>query len=220
MKIKFIKFNKLNPMNKGFFIFILIIMLVILFLMPSIFALGITPGRTTIDFSPNLEREVQFSVVNTENKDMNIAFSVEGVLADYITINNNVASFTSLEKSKSFNYNLKLPRGLSPGLHKANIIALELPPGVENSGTIIQATVSVVTQVYVFVPYPGKYIEASLDIVNKENTNEVNFYIPFISRGEEKINSVKAVIDIYKENEKIASLNSNELSAESKERKE
>ena len=199
---------------------IVMMMLIILFYVSPIVALGVTPGRTTLDFAPNLERDVEFSILNTEKKDMNAAFSVEGDLKDYVTIDADVVSFSSTEESKSFKYKLRLPNGLSPGLHTADIITLELPPETNDPGMVIKATVSVVTQWYVYVPYPGKYIESSLDIVTKEETNVVNFYLPFISRGDESIASVKSIIDIYKGSEKITSINTNELSVSSGERKE
>ena len=207
--------------NKFNFLKTFMIFLILIFLMQNLLALGVTPGRTTIDFSPNLEREVKFTIINTENKDMNVAFSVDGELAKYIEIQKDIVTFDSSEYSKDFKYKLTLPRGLTPGLHKARVVALELPPNLEESGTVLVATVSVVTQVYVHVPYPGKYIEASLDIVNsKEINNLINFYIPFISRGKEAIEKVNATIDVYKNQEKISSLITDSLSVNAGQRRE
>ncbi len=209
---RFIEVN--NMKNK------ILILILGLFMISNVLALGITPGRTTIDFEPNLVRDVKFSIVNTESKDMDIAFSVEGALADYISISSDVASIGSDEGSKEFGYTLTLPRGLAPGLHKADVIALEVPRGGAEDGTVVRATVSVVTQVYVYVPYPGKFLEASLDIVSKDEENTIDFYVPFISRGEESVLSIKGAIDIYKGDEKIFSLDTNELSASVGDRKE
>ena len=53
--------------------FLLVILFVGLFLIPNILALGITPGRTTMDFSANVESlnsVVKFNVVNTDKKDL------------------------------------------------------------------------------------------------------------------------------------------------------
>ena len=191
-------------------IFVFAILFCLIFVQ-GVSALGITPGRTSVDFSPNLEREVTFSVVNTESKDIDIAFSVEGDLTNYINISNEVVSFSAGESSKSFKYSLKLPTSLSPGIHKAKIIATELAEDLDGD-MVIKATVSVATQIYVSVPYPGKFVEANFNIVTFEDTDAVNFYVPFISRGEEIIESVDAVVDIYKRDEKIGSLNTTELS--------
>ena len=208
--------------SKYFTIFALIILfLLFIFVFSStVLSLGVTPGRTNIDFSKNAEREVSFSVVNTENKNMNVAFTVEGELLQYISISKEVVPFTSEETSKDFTYKIKLPGSLEPGLHKAEIIITELPEDINDPGMLVKATVSVATQVYVYVPYPGKYIESVLDIVNKEDSNEINFYIPLVSRGSEKINSVKGTIDIYKGEEKITTINTSEQSISPGERKE
>ena len=88
------QFIEVNDMDKKIINLLIVIVFVSLFLIPSIFALGVTPGRTTLDFSSNLEKEVSFEVVNTENKDMNFAFSVEGDLADFITLSSDVKSFS------------------------------------------------------------------------------------------------------------------------------
>ena len=43
----------------------IIFALMFLFVAGSVCALGITPGRTTVDFQPGLKRDVSFEVVNT-----------------------------------------------------------------------------------------------------------------------------------------------------------
>jgi len=196
------------------------LILIILLLLPSVLALGVTPGRTTLDFSPNLAQNISFSVANTENKEMNVAFTVEGDLAEFVTLSNSVEKFSAEEKAKDFNYRIDLPRGLSPGTHEAKIVIVEVPAGNIDSETVIRATVSVVTQLRVQVPYPGKYIDMNFDIVNKEESNLIEFYLPLTSQGSEKINSVKGTIKIYKDSELITSLVTNEISIGAGEKKE
>jgi hypothetical protein len=187
---------------------------------PGVFALGVSPGRTTLDFSPNLEKEISFSVTNTENKDMGIAFTVEGDLADFVTLSSKVERFSADEGSKEFSYIVNLPRGLSPGLHEADIITTEVPAEGVSADTTIRASVSVVTQLRVYVPYPGKYVDVNFDVVNEEESGLIKFYLPLISRGDEEITSVKGVIGIYKESELVDSLETNELSLSAGEKKE
>lgn len=196
------------------------IFFILLLILPNVYAIGVTPGRTSIDFSPNMEKEVGFSIVNTEHKAMNAAFTVSGDLKEYITMDNAVSSFKSEVNSKEFKYTLKLPEKLTPGLHIGEIEAIELPEDINDVKLVVKATVSVVTQVYVYVPYPGKYVDVSLDIVPKGDSNKVNFYIPLVSRGEEKINSAKGTIDIYKNEVKIDTINTNEISIATTEKKE
>ena len=52
----------------------LIILLIALFLLvDKVSALGVSPGKTTIDFKPSLERTVELRVLNNEQKDVSIA---------------------------------------------------------------------------------------------------------------------------------------------------
>ena len=58
--------------------------------------------------------------------------------------------------------NLNLPSELTPGLHTGEVFAMQLPSGPTSEGSQILATLAVVTQVYVYVPYPGKYANAKM----------------------------------------------------------
>lgn len=44
------------------------------------YALGISPARTTVDFSPGMEKTVQFTVVNSEHKEMELILYTQGEL--------------------------------------------------------------------------------------------------------------------------------------------
>lgn len=204
-------------MNKKiYFMFVLIFMLII----PCVMGLGITPARTTVNFEPNLEKEVSFSVINSEAKDLNLVVSVQGELAEYVSLSETSFSMSSTQDSKEVLYNVNLPSELSPGLHTAEIMVLQSPESKDLSETYIEATLAVITQLYIYVPYPGKYAEADLSVFNLDDGN-VQFVIPVISRGEFDLTSVKANIDIFTSlNEKVATINTNEIEILSKERKE
>ncbi|MEI6058570.1 MAG: hypothetical protein WCP89_02255 [archaeon] len=204
-------------MDKKFILFLIVFMSMSL-MVPSVCALGVTPGRNTLDFSPNLEREFTASILNTESKAFSVVLSVEGDLASYVSVSEDKINFLADEKSKNIVYSLKLPKGLSPGLHKADIAITDVPSGSLGSGVSITTTVSVITQLYVYVPYPGKYLEGRGDIVNK-GTSAV-FYIPVISRGEEKIDEAYCTIGIYNGETKLGTVESNRISIEKGERKE
>lgn len=190
-------------------------------LVSNVSALGVTPARTTIDFEPGLKRTVSFSVVNSEHKDMTLIISPQGDLNASISLKENSVSMSSGEESKQLSYEVNLPNKLSPGLHVAEVVILQLPEKSKTSEAYIGAALAVVTQLYVYVPFPGKYAEADLNIVNAGQGEEAVFIIPIVNRGEFDLVSVKANIDIYnKLNEKITSFDTATISIGSKERKE
>src|SRR3989344_3471701 len=117
---------------------------------------------------------------------------------------NTKAEFKKEESSKGFRYKVKLPEKLEPGLHTGDVVALELPKLSEGE-TFVGATVAVVTQLHVFVPYPGKYVDFDFNVLNPEQGDTATFVVPVVSRGKLGIGEVRAVIDIYTVlNERVA----------------
>jgi hypothetical protein len=170
----------------------------ILFLINFVFALGITPGRTTIDFEPNLKQEIAFSVINSEHKDMAVIFDVRGDLNQSISLNKAFEEFSASEETKSFSYSVDLPSEIeTPGLHTAEIVAIEMPKDLKSAGTVIGSRLAVISQLYVHVPYPGKYLELDPQIINAQEDGNVLFLIAAVNRGDLDIGNAKATIDVY-----------------------
>src|SRR3989338_9326190 len=110
-------------------------------------AIGVSPGRTTINFKPNLEQDVEFTIFNNENKDMNVVFYVEGELNSSVVLYESIAEFSSRDASKKFKYKVKLPNEIKkPGAHDINIVAREVPISKAGGATSVGATAAVVTQ--------------------------------------------------------------------------
>ena len=178
-------------------------------------ALGITPGRISLDYKGGQEQEITLDVLNNKNKDMKTSIYVQGELNDSIILSRNLMEFNFDEERKQLKYKIKLPDRLAkePGLHVAEIVVMEIPKTDEESGTFVGATVAVVSQLFVYVPCPGKCIDIDLSVVNAEQNSTATFVVPIINRGKLGINDAKATIDIYNlKNEKIASIESDSSS--------
>ncbi len=196
-----------------------IILVVLILNILNVFALGITPARTTLNFQPGLQQEIEFSLINSENKEMNIQIYTEGDLKDYIQILGDTDfKMKSSEESRVLRYQISLPSELTPGLHKSEIVIVDMPKENSKEKTYVGSALAVAHQVYVHVPYPGKYIESELKIDGEFNKR---FIIPLISRGNEKINNVNAEIHIYDlNNNELAVLETDTISLDSLEQKE
>jgi len=204
---------------KNKILFILAGLLIVLTLQ-NISAIGITPGRTTLDFEPNLNKEVSFSIINSEHKAMSVLLYAKGELKEYIKLSQESVVFSSQEDSKFSTYTVALPKELEPGLHTVEIVALEVPEDAELDGTVIGATVAVVTQLYVYVPYPGKYLDLDLNILEANPGYSTMFFVPVTSRGKLNIEKAKAVIKIYSGADQIDELETEEIGVLVGERKE
>ena len=185
---------------------ILMIVIMAVFSMPSADAIGITPGRTTIDFEPGLEKEIYFSVLNNEHKNMQVVFLLQGELNTSITLFDSSVELMPSEESKQFRYKIKLPEKLEPGLHVGEIVAFEIPKS-SAGGTYVGAAMAVVSQLYVYSACPGKCIDTSLNVLDAEQNSTATFIVPIINRGKVGIGEARAIIDIYTSlNERVASV--------------
>jgi hypothetical protein len=194
--------------------------ILIVFMLQFVFALGITPGRTTASYVPGAQETHEFTVVNTEKKDIDVVIYAGGDLKDNIAFSEVSFKMKAKDGDKRITYTVTMPSTLAPGLHNTDLVALQVPDKKNGKGAFIGASVAVVSQLQVFVPYPGKYAEAELNVINPE-TGKASFIIPIISRGEQNLARVRAVIDIYgPTNEKITTLNSEMISIDSGQRGE
>jgi len=176
-------------------------------------AIGITPGRTTFDFAPGLTQVVNFSIVNTEHKDMNVVFFVRGDMNESVALSDSLVKISANEDSRHFSYKFTLPNKIgTPGKYVTEIVAMELPEDLENQGNFVGATVAVASQLYIYVPYPNKYLEGDVNIIN-DDTGKVVFFVPLTSRGDLDIVNARAIIDVYTPlNEKVATIETDSMS--------
>jgi hypothetical protein len=175
--------------------------------------LGVTPARTTINFEPNLQQEITIRVVNNEHKDFKAVIFTRGNLS--IELINKEVSFTKEQEYQEIKYKITLPNKLEPGITTSDIVIREVKPIQQQGEITIGALVSVVSQIYVMVPYPGKYARAELIIPETQKNEQLSFLIPVYNLGTDKIQKASAIIDIYDpNNKKIATITTDEKSIE------
>ena len=173
-------------------------------------ALGITPGRQTIDFEPGLEKTLSFSIINNDHRAFNAYIYTEGDLKDYVNFDKEIIEFNESDNSRSVEYRVKLPERLDPpGDHWAKIVVMELPKGMEapEGVTQIVATVAVMHQLRVKVPYPGKFMQLEMSVQEAAPNESVKFFVKMYNLGTEDIARAQATIEILgPTNEVIASI--------------
>ncbi|MEA3430525.1 MAG: CARDB domain-containing protein [Nanoarchaeota archaeon] len=185
---------------------VLIFILCILICPVLVSAIGIGPPRQTIEFQAGLEKELIFFVVNTEQLDLSVSMYSKGELAEFITIENNQFNLKPGEK-KDVAVKLKLPFKIdTPGKNLIKIGALASPKSSKDA--TVAAKAGVESQLYIDVPYEGKYLTASLNANNAKVGENINFAINLKNNGLENIDSVSGIIKIYdSESDKVSSVN-------------
>jgi hypothetical protein len=205
---------------KRILLMLLAILTMHLFLTHFASAIGVTPARLVINFEPNLEKTITLKILNNEHRDFKAAIFVRGDLSSYITLESNVIELRHDEESKTISYTVKLPAKLDKaGLHKTDIVIREISSAQQDKGFNIGFIISVVSQLYVRVPYPGKYAEISLDILEAKVDDDVRFFVPVLNYGEEEIKA-KAKIFIFDNGDELARIDSDEKIVKPKERQE
>lgn len=182
----------------------------------SVFALGITPGRTTLEYGPGQTQTGTFKVINSEHKDMDIVLLLQGDMNRSISLSEVSFHMSAAEGEKAVQFTIAMPLGLSPGEHQTDIIAVQLPGKSETSEAFVGASVAVATQIVVFVPYPGKYIDTSLEAIGPDPKGQITFVVPVISRGKLDITRIRGSVQVYGAlNEEIETISTNEISLKS-----
>lgn len=185
-------------MGKAFILEISFLFLAILFLSSFSSSLGVSPARRTLTFEPGLEQEISFTVINNEGKDINLLLAAQGELGKFMTSSKSSIFISSGEPNKELSYKFELPEELSPGLHTGEILILEVPGGGDGEGeTRVLATLAVVTQLYVYVPYPGKHADAELKVVSANEGENATFVFSVVSNGKFDLTNVWASVDVY-----------------------
>jgi|SRR3989344_3805219 len=173
---------------KYFLIFVLLLALV-----PSVSAyIGVVPPSepTFINFKPNFEVNYTIKVFGVTSTTDIVVYS-EGDLNETITFDKD--RITS-QTGHILTATLRLPDAIEkPGPHKL-FISIQTLPAITGP---INPSEKVQIPIIIFVPYPGKYIEANFNVDNVNLGEEISFIINLINRGSQDLNTVYATVDIY-----------------------
>ncbi len=195
-----------------------------MFLVSNVMALGITPGRTTFDYEPGVKKEFNISVINSEKSDIDLVVLVQGDMNNSVKLSESAFKMRSVDEEKKIGVELTMLPELAPGNHKTEIIVVQAPKGsvsLHQENTFFGATLGVASEIVVLVPYPGKYLDIGVNVVGPNDDGEISFVLPVINRGLENIGLARATIDIFdSNNNKIATVSTNQLPVLSSEREE
>ncbi len=176
--------------------FLLQLFLLFLILCSSAFALGITPGKHQLQFTPGSEQDVTVTVINDEHRTFDVVVYAEGPLHDYLTFSQDKIHFTPDMESVPLTYHLKLPQQLDPGVHLSQIIVREVHDQKVKGAISVQALVAVASLLQVNVPAEGLQAKFSLFIPESEPGETVKILLSATNIGTTYINKIYAVLYI------------------------
>ncbi len=194
--------NKLNFARTALF------GVIMLALLSSTFALGISPSRKTIPFTSDLQQEIAFTVLNGENKDLDVIIYPRGELADYVLIEKSSLHIPASQRAAKVKYKINVPYSVrKPGINQLDIVVEEIPSDYEKQ-TVISGKVAVVHQLLLTSPYNGKYLRAMLTTNNPEEGKNLELSFALFNEGTKKIEAIKGEVTVLNSNfESIAQSN-------------
>ncbi|MEM4259937.1 MAG: hypothetical protein QXG00_01760 [Candidatus Woesearchaeota archaeon] len=210
-KICFLK-NKKEAFKR--IIFLIILKIIFLTLSQQISAIGIIPSSKEIPYESGQNLSFQMKILNSELIPGKVVVFADGPLAENYEISNEIIEFKEKESEKIIGVTLKSPLNIKEqGPITTKIIVRRLS---YSSGTL-SATVSVVSDIVLMVPYSGKYVRMKLFTSNFDRLKTSNFVVEAENLGTEDVVKAKAIIDIYgRMNEKLETIVSDEKRIDSK----
>lgn len=159
----------------------------ILLLTPFVLA-GITPGKYEVDYVPGQKSAFPFSFVSSD-PNARFEISLQGDFAHYAQLSDSI-----IQSSGNVITYVTMPAEVEvPGLHKIIVIGSEISQG---GGLGISGEARGL--IFIHVPYPGQYLEATLRVENVNEGEPVSMLVTVINRGKETTNA-DVSIDIYHE---------------------
>lgn len=156
-------------------------------------ALGVIPARTIIDFEPGVQHEFTLKVLNNQQKEMDVIISKQGQLSSYVKLSADTIKFSADEKEKYLQFSVDLPQNIeTPGNNDIEIILTEVPASLEQKdSTIVSGRTSVISQLRVKVPYPGKYAEAKMHVSTSNDIALIT--IPISNLGSQNLEIISMI---------------------------
>jgi hypothetical protein len=172
-----------------------LVLMLLMICAPLTGALGVSPGRKTVDFIPNGSLELELDVINPEPDEAWVTLSAAGDIKEMIFLEETDLYLRPGDFRTPFKILFKFPSEMTPGLHSGSIIIT--PRTAPNPEGMLSAFVTPVILLYVKVPYPSKYADVSIYVVSVDEGTPVPIYLQLDNIGSEDIMSAGANIEIF-----------------------
>ncbi len=170
-------------------------MLVLVLSLQLTIALGIRPAKTTMISDDSKDYAGQFWVVNNDQHEFTATVSVEGEMAQYVTLKTSEDTlgkrselhFRDDDEALPVYFEVHLPATVPPGTSTANIVIEEQLES--ESPNTISSKVVLKHKIIVQGPYPDKYINVKLNFHDQGETIELVSEVENL--GKQDINTVQ-----------------------------
>ena len=183
-------------MGQKSFLALLVLVITILAVVPTVIAIGAAPAKVTINYEPNKEITIPYTVRSNTNRDILVNVSLLGNLSKYAKISTNYMPLKPGETTR-FDITIKFP--VLTGYVGPNDIRVSIAESAPNGGGFASRTI-VIPKIVVNFPYPGKYLDVTkFSVGNTNQGSPTTVDLELTSRGTE-FTDYTATVDILDEN--------------------
>ncbi|MFH1064361.1 MAG: hypothetical protein V1729_04735 [Candidatus Woesearchaeota archaeon] len=181
--------------NKKRFVYALPLVLIVLLALRTE-AIGISPADAYVNFVPNYEYVIDYSITSYRPFD----FYTEGPLSEYTRIE----ELSHSDTQGSFRVYLTLPDDYDPpGKHRMYVAAKErLSPGTVNTIAAIRGFIEI------DVPFPGYYAEMQVNVPDVNVGEPIQISATVLNRGKLNISTAKIEMKVTAEGKNLLSMES------------
>ena len=172
------------------------------------FGLGLMPASQSVLLGRD-SGEFSLRIVNNDRVDQELRISVQGELAEYVSVDRDSLFLPSSQDHALLNVKVDVPsnKEIKPGEHLVRIIVTDVSEGTSE----VSAKISLAFRLTIIVPYDGSYLDVTIFAPNFDKTKGGNFIIQATNLGSENAVNVVPIVDIYSStNTKIATLRGEE----------
>ncbi len=210
--------NQIKTQSQNILVFLLVLLLSLLLCfslaLPCTSALGVSPASKTVDYEPGALQEYEFYIINSEQRSFTLSLGAYGDLEDYLFFENSTIDVNAGDYRTGFKVILKMPLDMEPGIHGGGI---QINPVFSiGSEDMFVAYIAPRLPIKIRVPYPSKYVRASLSVLNVDEGTPVPINVLFDNLGSEDIASAWAKIRVSRpDNKLVAELETEDVSVRS-----
>ena len=161
--------------------------LLALIIFPLIYGFGLSPAKSTIYCAPAVSQDIR--VVNVMHEEGDVTLVVPEAFREWVTITPALAHLTPADETAVFHITITMPPSMAPGPHSIPVMLVPSTEGEKGIG----AQSNIISEIIIFVPYHGSFIEASLEILPEKDSARIS--APIKNLGDEAT-SVQGTLSI------------------------
>ena len=169
-----------------------------LLLSSSAIALGIAPSKAIYPYEPGQMITYNFDIVNNGHEELDVIIYAKGDMSEKIRLTSQMLRLNSTEESRRVTAYLVMPDSMdSAGEHTIDIFAVGSTPTLPGQKAVVKADVAVISKLIIDVPYPEKYAEARVYVLDTEEGRPISVSVPVFNKGKQDIAEAYAKVEVY-----------------------